>query len=208
VATSEDGPDLGDCRDGLNRTLTSQCRFRGKLTSLTEFFGTVDLSEIDFSTVQRWISEQKCSPKTVRNRFGTFRLVMQYAKHCGLLQSFDFKGLRFPKQGLINQPCFTVDESKKIIEAAREPFRTMFWLVAETGMRGGEVCGLQVEDILHHAVFVRRPAWRGKLQTPKIPKTDTAPRNFRGASRAPCQAYLLGSLFRFARIGWGTSISR
>jgi integrase len=120
----------------------------------------MDLSEIDFSTVQRWISEQKCSPKTVRNRFGTFRLVMLYAKQCGFVQSFDFKGLRFPKRGLINQPCFTIDESKKIIEAAREPFRTMFWLVAETGMRGGEVCGLQIEDVLDRAVFVRRSAWR------------------------------------------------
>lgn len=148
---------------------SSQCSFRGNLTSLTEFFGTMDLSEIDFSTVQRWISEQRSSPKTVGNRFGTFRLVMQYAKQCGFLQSFDFKGLRFPKRGLINQPCFTVDLSKKIIEAAREPFRTMFWLVAETGMRGGEVCGLQIEDVLDHAVFVRRSAWRG-LRTPKTPK--------------------------------------
>jgi integrase len=149
---------------------SSQSSFKGNLTSLVEFFGAMDLAEIDFSTVQRWISEQKCSAKTIRNRFGTFRLVMQYAKSCGFLQSFDFKGLRFPKRGLINQPCFTAAESKKIIEAAREPFRTMFWLVAETGMRGGEVCGLMVEDILDRAVFVRRSAWRGKLQTPKSPK--------------------------------------
>jgi integrase len=149
---------------------STQSSFKGNLTSLVAFFGATDLAEIDFSTVQRWISEQKCSAKTIRNRFGTFRLVMQYAKSCGFLPAFDFKGLRFPKRGLINQPCFTVAESKKIIEAAREPFRTMFWLVAETGMRGGEVCGLMVEDVFDRAVFVRRSAWRGKLQTPKSPK--------------------------------------
>jgi len=121
-------------------------------------------------TVQRWISEQKCSAKTIRNRFGVFRLVIQYAKSCGYIQSFDFKGLRFPKRGLINQSCFAADEAKKIIEATREPFQTMFWLAAETGMRGGELCGLQIEDIFDRAVFVRRSAWRGKLQTPKSQK--------------------------------------
>jgi integrase len=149
---------------------SSQSSFKGCLTSLLEFFGAMDLNEIDFSTVQRWISEQKFSAKTIRNRFGVFRLVMQYAKSCGYIQSFDFKGLRFPKRGIINQPCFTADEAKKIIEATREPFRTMFWLAAETGMRGGELCGLQIEDIFDRAVFVRRSAWRGKLQTPKSVK--------------------------------------
>src|ERR1700739_1081610 len=94
---------------------SSQSSFKGNLTSLVKFFGAMDLTEIDFSTVQRWISEQKCSAKTIRNRFGTFRLVMQYAKSCGFLQLFDFKGLRFPKRGLINQPCFTAAESKMII---------------------------------------------------------------------------------------------
>jgi integrase len=149
---------------------SSQSSFKGNLKSLLEFFGAMNLSEIDFSAVQRWISEQKCSPKTIRNRFGTFRLVMQYAKSCGYLESFDFKGLRFPKRGLIDQPCFSSEQAKQIIEAAREPFRTMFWLVAESGMRGGEVCGLMVEDVLDRAVFIRRSAWRGNLQTPKSPK--------------------------------------
>jgi integrase len=149
---------------------SSQSSTKGTLTRLMEFFGPMDLAEIDFATVQRWISEQKCSPKTVRNRFGTLRLVMQYAKSCGYVPSFDFKGLRFPKRGLVDQPCFTSEQAKQVIESAREPFRTMFWLVAETGMRGGEVCGLMVEDVLDRAVFVRRSAWRGKLQTPKSKK--------------------------------------
>ena len=63
-----------------------------------------------------------------------------------------------------------MSKQNKIIEAAREPFRTMFWFVAETGMRGGEVCGLQIDDILDRSVAVRRSAWRGKLQTTKTPK--------------------------------------
>lgn len=127
--------------------------------------------------------------RAVRNRFGTFRLVMRYAKSCGFLQSLpDFEDLRFPRRGLINQPCFTVAESMRIIEVAREPFKTMFWLVAETGMRGGEVCGLQIEDVLDRAVFVRRSAWRGKLQTPKSQKAVRR-RDFFGAVRASGAAY-------------------
>jgi integrase len=60
---------------------------------------------------------------------------------------------------------------------AKEPYKTMFWIVAETGMRGGELCGLGVSDVDLDAciVKVRRSAWRGKLQSPK---TDTAIRHF------------------------------
>jgi integrase len=42
---------------------------------------------------------------------------------------------------------FTVEEVGKIIAAAREPYKTMFWLLAMTGMRAGEMLGLQWADI-------------------------------------------------------------
>ncbi|HEV2020923.1 MAG TPA: site-specific integrase [Terriglobales bacterium] len=53
----------------------------------------------------------------------------------------------------------------------------MFWIAAETGMRGGELCGLFADDVdlANRLIYVRRSAWRGKLQTPK---TSNAVRHF------------------------------
>jgi integrase len=56
-----------------------------------------------------------------------------------------------------------------IIAAAKEPFRTLYGLAAETGLRPGELCGLTLDDLdLQHGLLqVRQSAWRGKLGEPK-----------------------------------------
>jgi len=62
-----------------------------------------------------------------------------------------------------------VDEVGKIIAAAREPYKTMFWLLATTGMRAGEMLGLQWSDIDFEKglLNIRRSAWYGHVQTSK-----------------------------------------
>src|SRR5260370_40766473 len=64
---------------------------------------------------------------------------------------------------------FTVEEVGKIIAAAREPYKTMFWLLAMTGMRAGEMLGLQWADIDFEKglLNIRRSAWYGRVQTTK-----------------------------------------
>jgi integrase len=59
-------------------------------------------------------------------------------------------------------------------EAAQEPERTLYWLAAETGMRGGELCGLQVTDfdLQRGLVRVNRSVWRGKIQSTKSEHPD------------------------------------
>jgi integrase len=43
-----------------------------------------------------------------------------------------------------------------------------YWLLVETGMRAGEICGLRVSDVDPFRKLVRIPktVWRGKVQTP------------------------------------------
>ena len=45
------------------------------------------------------------------------------------------------------QPCFSVDEIARIIERSPQPYNTVWRLVAETGIRHGEICGLNVGDV-------------------------------------------------------------
>jgi integrase len=57
---------------------------------------------------------------------------------------------------------------KQIIDAANEPYKTVFWLVAETGIRRGEICGLNVGDVNlnEQAITVQRSRWKSKLKRP------------------------------------------
>lgn len=61
-----------------------------------------------------------------------------------------------------------------IIDAAPEPFKTLFAVAAETGMRSGELYGLRVEDVdfKRLLIFVRRSVWDGKEQSTKSENAD------------------------------------
>jgi integrase len=78
---------------------------------------------------------------------------------------------------------------------AAEPYKTMFWILAETGMRGGELCGLGVSDVdLQKGIItVCRSAWRGTLQPPK---TENAVRHF------PISSNLVGHIRHFLETDW------
>jgi Phage integrase family len=68
-------------------------------------------------------------------------------------------------------------EIQRVLAEAPEPYRTFYWLAAETGMRAGELCGLRVDDIEFDRgiVNVRQSVWHGKLQDPK---SENASRTF------------------------------
>jgi integrase len=52
----------------------------------------------------------------------------------------------------------------------------MFAILAMTGIRAGELLGLEVEDLdfERRLIFIRRSAWRGTLQTTKSKASKAA----------------------------------
>jgi integrase len=64
---------------------------------------------------------------------------------------------------------FSIEDVQRIVRSAKEPHRTFYGLLAETGLRVGELCGLTVDDIdlVRGLLVVRQSAWRGKLVGPK-----------------------------------------
>jgi len=78
-------------------------------------------------------------------------------------------------------PHFTLDEMQRIISAAEEPFKTFYWLAAETGMRLGELCAMRV-GALHldvGVIVVRYSSWHGRVSSTKSKR----PRVFRLSPR-------------------------
>lgn len=130
-------------------------------------FGKYNLQEITPALVQRFVTGLACSPKSVRNVVGIFRMLWKTATLWGHVKHKALEGIQFPRMQPVERPTFTPEQMQQIIQAAEEPFKTFFWLASETGMRVGELCGLRWEDVGEGQVFVRQSVWRGQVGTPK-----------------------------------------
>jgi integrase len=144
---------------------------------LVPYFGTCEVRDIRPEQVQRFLSGLTVAPKTVRNIIATFRMIWKSARSWGYASHDALEGIVLPKKARASRFFFTVEEVQSILREAVEPYRTFYWLAAETGMRSGEICGLRVEDVDldRRLVQVQQSVWHGRIQTPK---TETALRGF------------------------------
>lgn len=114
-------------------------------------FGSMALMGIDIPTLQRFVTELSGSVerKTVLNLLGTLNAVLAYAKKCGIrvpdvpAGSLVIAGDRDGSEAVY----FKQADIRRILQLAREPYRTIFILAAVTGLRAGELLGLTVADV-------------------------------------------------------------
>jgi len=139
---------------------------------LRPHLGSVALKDLDGQRLQAFVSNCQCNPKTTRNLVATLRMMWNSARVWGYVAHDPFDGLVLPKRGLVQTFTFSLDEIKRILDSAREPHKTFYAILAETGIRGGEICALRVADLdLENAVIhVRQSVWRGQIQTVKSRK--------------------------------------
>jgi integrase len=137
-------------------------------------FGKRGLDEIGVQAQQFFVTklaQANLSRKMILNVLSTLASILQTAKGWGYVcQMVDYKSLTIPTEEVQTEArFFTVEEVGKIIAAAREPYKTMFWLLAMTGVRAGEMLGLQWQDIDFDKglLNIRRSAWYGRVQTTK-----------------------------------------
>lgn len=100
----------------------------------------------------------------------TFRLIWDKAKVWKYTAETAYDGLELPDWEKGEQPCFSVEQIARIIERSPQPYKMVWRLVAETGIRRGEICGLNVGDVdvSHRIIVVQRSrTLRGKLKAPK-----------------------------------------
>jgi integrase len=90
----------------------------------------------------------------------------------GYAQHDPFVGLFLPKRGLVNERFLSLDEMRRVIEAAPEPYKTYYWLLAEIGIRAGEIGALPVRNLLldQGAIKITQSVWHGEIQTVKSVK--------------------------------------
>jgi integrase len=136
---------------------------------LVPYFGSHQLKGISTETVQHFISHSNGSAKTIRNCVALLRMMWNSARAWGYVAHNPFDSLILPKRGLVKTFMLSLDEIQRTIESANQPHKMFYSILAETGIRGGEICALRVADLdLNEAVlYVRQSVWHGKIQTVK-----------------------------------------
>lgn len=136
---------------------------------LKPFFGEYALNDISKEQLQVFVSKLKVSPQTVRHVFVTFQSLWKSAREWGYVTANITERVRMPNPVLGERRHFSMEDMTRILAASTEPYKTCFWLAAETGMRAGELCGLRWQDLDFErlTVSVVQTAWWGHLQTPK-----------------------------------------
>ncbi|MGE0609851.1 MAG: tyrosine-type recombinase/integrase [Pirellulales bacterium] len=134
----------------------AQCR---KVTSLA----AVNLTFVDAYRAVRVAAGAK--PKTVHNETVILRQLVNFAVRRELLNNDPLRGMRLKRPKPSRQPCWTRHQVDLIVGKAGGPHLSSLVLLAETGMRVGELKHLTWEDVdFERGVLHIRPkeGWQPK----------------------------------------------
>jgi integrase len=150
---------------------------------LLPVFGRMKLGDVGARDIERYkamkLAEEQ-SPKSINNHLTVLRRLLGVAAEWGIIPAVPkFKLLKCPKPKF---DFLTFEESDRLIRAAEEPWKTEVIVALRTGLRHGELHGLQWDDVdlVSGRLVVRRSLWRKQFVTPKngkereIPLSDDA----------------------------------
>jgi integrase len=144
------------------------------LKHLIPEFGEVYMKDLTAQRIQSMIACKagSVSPKSVRNLIALLGMMWNQAKAWGYVQHDPFPGLVLPERDPLNERCLILEEMKAVIVAAKEPYKTYYWILAETGVRAGEIGALTATNLLldQGAIRIVQSVWHGKIQTVKSKK--------------------------------------
>jgi integrase len=117
-------------------------------------------SDLVKDLVVEW-NKQGLSRNTIKNLVVTL----------GLILGKTFGDVKLPKRVNAEEEArwFTQEQSQQIVSLSEGMYKVLFAVAAGTGMREGELFGLQVEDVdlANFLIHVRRSVWEGRQQSPK-----------------------------------------
>ena len=138
---------------------------------LIPFMGNYLLMEIETDMLQDYVTLrlEKVKPKTVVNELVPIKLMFKYAVKWRYLEINPAEGVERPRVEKEEMEILTPEEIKLFLEHVTLKYRTFFLTAILTGLRRGELVGLQGEDIdwNHNQIHVRHSLWKGQIVSPK-----------------------------------------
>ncbi len=142
-------------------------------------FGQLALPEIGVHEIQQFATDlrKSLSQKSAVNIVSSVFAIFDYARRCGMkVSNVGFTDLQLGSAATQSDIAFfTRGQATLIIEAAPEPFKTLFAVAWSTGLRAGEILALTLDDLNfnHKTVRVNKSiddATR-EVRQPKTPKS-------------------------------------
>jgi integrase len=141
--------------------------------------GSTPLSSVENPAVKILVEglvRKGLSPQTIKNIVQVVKLTKASAKDENSGQQlyptkWDHELIDLPEVDKKKQhkPSFTIAEVTKIVQAARGRLQMVCILFAATGMRAGELLGLETKHFDGAALTVSQAVWSSKVQEPKTP---------------------------------------
>jgi integrase len=121
-------------------------------THIMPRFGNAALHDLGVHQLQQFATDLRKVPvsgKTVVNVLGTVFSIIDYAQRCGMrCQKVGFADLQLGTTTRETPVAFfTREQAMLIIQAAKEPFKTLFAVAWYTGLRAGEIMALTLDDL-------------------------------------------------------------
>lgn len=115
-------------------------------------FGDRQVASIDFMDVEDFIAAKLAGghgPKQVRQMVSVMSLVMKSAMLGRARNDNPAKGhtVPMPSRRIRQGDVFTMDQLRRFVDNVRDPYKPAVWLMAFTGIRPSELCGLKVRAI-------------------------------------------------------------
>jgi integrase len=133
---------LPNLKPGTQPPIRSQLR-----RHLVPVFGDVAMKDISPELVQSFVTDCKLSPKTAKNLVTTLRIMWNSALDWGYVGNNPMERIRLPEWKATEQPVFSREEVQRIMAEVDPHYWPALWLVIQTGIRRGELCGLNVGDV-------------------------------------------------------------
>ncbi|MBQ8119633.1 MAG: site-specific integrase [Ruminococcus sp.] len=138
-------------------------RYKGMIGRVYDSIGHIKVSQMTTRQIQQFISSLSkdgankttggpLSPKTVKNYLSMISTIMTYAEHNQLIMMNPCKHVVIPRQVHKEIECYTLEQAQRMLELfEQEPqedlkFTVFFALAMYSGMRRGELLGLEWQD--------------------------------------------------------------
>jgi len=158
------------------RTLVRYHGVLQRFYELAESRGVVRLDQIRPHLMDEYRSNRHKlgrAPKTIFNESITVRQLLRFAYSRRMVVDDPLRGYKLRKPRPKEQPCWNADQVQLIIEAAKEPYKSAFQVLAGTGLRAGELSHLTWKDIDFGANVIHVRAKEG--WTPKTGNRRAVP---------------------------------
>ncbi len=132
---------------GQNRNEFSQKEEEMRMRKLSEYFGNIDMSDINASLIAQFQNECGLAPKTIRNYRSTLNTVLEMALYDEIITKNPLHVVKAPMSVHKEVFVYNTDEMSKLISLATNQFKNILQFNFFAGLRGSELIALRWKDI-------------------------------------------------------------